>query len=709
MPRNSQGLYTLPAGNPVVPNTLIESAWANGTMDDIASALTASLPRDGSAPMVGPLTLQAGPPTGARHATTKEYVDSFMAFATGMPVGAVFAFASAAAPAGFLLCNGQAVSRTTYADLFTAIGTTFGAGDNTTTFNVPDMRDWFARGRGTSRALGSTQEGSLGSHTHPLVDTGHNHLASQDAHNHNLTTGGHNHAVTDPGHFHQATIYAHNDNGPLLGNANGGVSGTMTTDSKTTGIALAAVGDLGGTADTRQPAVYTQSNTSGVSIGAAGGTETRPQNIAFDYYIKAVNDSAGAPNITSITTSDDNMISVDNALANSPELIIHSNVAFGIPKLDANGKILLAQLPQGASVLLGYFDASAGQNPSQAHPATNYSNGEMYIVSVGGNIQVRNPATGVESLTAVAVGGTLLYLEGQSQPDGWYYSIPVAADSAANISFLPGGTISATNVQQAIEELDLETQVGLSTKAPLSAGTAAGTSFTPTGSIVANNVQDAIMEVVAETASLSNANPAMNGAVNPGVATAASRDDHVHPTDTSRAPTSAMTAVGTSFAPSGTVAATNVQAAIQELDTEKVARGPAFTGFQAGPTGAGFALTVLTDIVASFNPTSAWNPTTDRFQPNVAGLYQINFRVTGTGSLALTYVGAVIRLNGGGSQAAQYVQPFGTGLYGQPSVSCIFRMNGTTDYIQFLVDAAGSGGSLTWADATVSACLVRPD
>ena len=68
MPRNSQGLYTLPAGNPVVPNTLIESNWANPTMDDIAAALTGSLPRDGSAPMTGPLTLSADAPS--RHRAT---------------------------------------------------------------------------------------------------------------------------------------------------------------------------------------------------------------------------------------------------------------------------------------------------------------------------------------------------------------------------------------------------------------------------------------------------------------------------------------------------------------------------------------------------------------------------------------------------------------------------------------------------------------
>lgn len=57
-----------------------------------------------------------------------------------IPTGTVLATARSAAPTGFLLCQGQAVSRTTYAVLFAAIGTTFGGGDGVTTFNLPDLR-----------------------------------------------------------------------------------------------------------------------------------------------------------------------------------------------------------------------------------------------------------------------------------------------------------------------------------------------------------------------------------------------------------------------------------------------------------------------------------------------------------------------------------------------------------------------------------------
>jgi microcystin-dependent protein len=57
-----------------------------------------------------------------------------------LPSGAVFPFAGASAPSGFILCFGQAISRTTYSALFTAIGTTYGTGDGSSTFNLPDLR-----------------------------------------------------------------------------------------------------------------------------------------------------------------------------------------------------------------------------------------------------------------------------------------------------------------------------------------------------------------------------------------------------------------------------------------------------------------------------------------------------------------------------------------------------------------------------------------
>lgn len=69
----------------------------------------------------------------------------------GIQTGMVVAFSANSAPKnGFLLCNGSAVSRTTYADLFAKIGTTYGSGDGSTTFNLPNLTDRFIQGSGTA-------------------------------------------------------------------------------------------------------------------------------------------------------------------------------------------------------------------------------------------------------------------------------------------------------------------------------------------------------------------------------------------------------------------------------------------------------------------------------------------------------------------------------------------------------------------------------
>ena len=85
-------------------------------------------------------------------------------YAINGPAGAVFPFAGVGnIPAGFLLCDGQAVSRTEYSDLFAAIGILYGAGDGSTTFNVPDFRGQFLRGykEGVSENIGTSQAEGL--------------------------------------------------------------------------------------------------------------------------------------------------------------------------------------------------------------------------------------------------------------------------------------------------------------------------------------------------------------------------------------------------------------------------------------------------------------------------------------------------------------------------------------------------------------------
>jgi microcystin-dependent protein len=93
----------------------------------------------------------------------------------GVPSGAVAHFAMNTAPTGWLKANGAAISRTTYATLFAAIGTTFGSGDGSTTFNLPDLRGRFTRNWAddgsidSGRAFGSTQDHQLEQHQHWLA------------------------------------------------------------------------------------------------------------------------------------------------------------------------------------------------------------------------------------------------------------------------------------------------------------------------------------------------------------------------------------------------------------------------------------------------------------------------------------------------------------------------------------------------------------
>ena len=90
--------------------------------------------------------------------------DSADARYAAFPAGVLTAYGGSSVPSGWLLCDGAAVSRSTYAALFAAIGTTYGVGDGSTTFNVPELRQKFLRGKGASDTLGAA--GGAATHTH---------------------------------------------------------------------------------------------------------------------------------------------------------------------------------------------------------------------------------------------------------------------------------------------------------------------------------------------------------------------------------------------------------------------------------------------------------------------------------------------------------------------------------------------------------------
>jgi len=107
--------------------------------------------------------------------TVSEASGTFSPSASVLPAGAVQVFAMSSAPTGWLSCDGTAVSRSTYSGLYSAIGTTYGSGDGSATFNLPDLRGEFIRGwdagRGidSGRTFGSFQLDEFKSHTHSMT------------------------------------------------------------------------------------------------------------------------------------------------------------------------------------------------------------------------------------------------------------------------------------------------------------------------------------------------------------------------------------------------------------------------------------------------------------------------------------------------------------------------------------------------------------
>lgn len=153
-----------------------------GNSTDIAGVVCLqSLPPVGSTVwcfQLGPMLMAIG--IQATAATTQS-----------LPAGSMVDFAAATAPAGWLLCDGTAVSRTTFAALFGVISTNYGVGDGSTTFNVPDFRGKVPVGSGTGAGLTArTLAATGGAETHVLT------TAQMPSHNHDFQS---NNAIVEGG------------------------------------------------------------------------------------------------------------------------------------------------------------------------------------------------------------------------------------------------------------------------------------------------------------------------------------------------------------------------------------------------------------------------------------------------------------------------------------------------------------------------------
>lgn len=142
------------------------------------------------------------------------------------PAGIVMPFAGSVAPGGYLLCDGSAVLRSTYPDLFTAIGTLYGAGDGSTTFNLPNLSGKVVIGVSSNHVLGS----SGGEATHTLISS------EIPAHVHDVPQHGHGNdiAATTPELSHSITQPVFKYNKPNTSNTSGSGTSCFTSTSTRT-------------------------------------------------------------------------------------------------------------------------------------------------------------------------------------------------------------------------------------------------------------------------------------------------------------------------------------------------------------------------------------------------------------------------------------------------------------------------------------------
>ena len=264
MSRNGSGVYTVPPGTIVSTLTTVTSSVHNSFAADVEADMNTPRPvvagGTGASSADSALTNLGGTTTGKAVFTAADKPAAQAAIGAELPAGAVMHFLQSTAPSGWLKANGTAVSRVTYASLFAVVGVTYGAGDGSTTFNLPDMRGEFirswddARGIDTARVIGSAQSAAMLDHNHAIT-------VSSD--------GDHRHRIN--------------------GNAGGAVAILGNQSARVAGIGSAAtesfVDTYGGARIIENAGAHTHTATAG-NPSTGGGSETRPRNVALLACIK---------------------------------------------------------------------------------------------------------------------------------------------------------------------------------------------------------------------------------------------------------------------------------------------------------------------------------------------------------------------------------------------------------------------------------------
>lgn len=209
-----------------------------------------------------------------------------------LPSGMIAPYAGTSAPNGWLLCNGAAISRTTYADLFNVVGTTYGVGDNSTTFNLPDLS-----GRVPVGLSGDAEFVSLGTTGGSKTVTLTSAQSGIAAHSHtgsvaNNATGitfhdpGHGHSISDPGHTHGYTVLTYQGADTASGSTRGRYGAPTGVQTNASGTNISVLGNgTGAYISDPQHAHNVTINSVAASNAAQAHTNLQPY-IALNYIIK---------------------------------------------------------------------------------------------------------------------------------------------------------------------------------------------------------------------------------------------------------------------------------------------------------------------------------------------------------------------------------------------------------------------------------------
>ena len=623
------------------------------------------------------------------------------------PVGTVNWFAATTAPLGWLVADGRAVSRTLYSDLFGKIGTTYGTGDGSTTFNLPDLRGQFVRGwdaaGGTARgcdpgrAFGSSQGFALQNHCHWLEVFGGTAGRPEWACPNTACPTGASYpaAVAGPG---MSTAGFTSTNGssetrPMNVAMLPCIKWQVTTAPSSCGIPCSCITAKGTiiTGDAPNNPVSLPVGTDGQALVACAACPT-----GLTWTTPAVPVSAATPTVAGTVLGC--TITTNTALGCNALLAVPTgcfNTAVGASALLNLGAGCFNVGVGGFAVacnVSGFHNVGVGVNAARnALGCNNTAVGHNTMFSATGGC---NTVFGFEAGCAITTGESNVAIGPSVQVASPTGSCQLAIGFSATCNWLTGD--SNKNIQPGAGIRDCTGALGTAGQILSSTGSAIqwrSGCVQQTASCTANvTLATEITNrklVNGDSLTIFNSNVAVPPVAITLTATAL--------TNSQTYPTQATTTVFT-LPSQGSVtlilsdSATNSWY-IESYDTPEQA-GTVVVKATMSTSVTVTAATKLAFNVATVNPQGYFNTTTNRFQPLVAGYYQVNAQIYGTAS---DWMYTDIRKNGVSEILSE--QTSGANAEAVPAAGIVY-MNGSTDYLEVWSQAGGAGASLNVNPAT---------